>query len=104
MAIATIFELKDQLSFTYDFGAEDDALLTRLLAAAEDHVERLLGFKVEDSYGGTGQDPVPPSLSQAVLMLAAFWYENREAGGEVTIKEMPYAVREIVLEYREFTF
>lgn len=104
MTIATIDQLKDQLSFTDDLGSGDDTLLTRLLDAAQDHVERHLGILIEETYGGVGQDPVPPSLVQAVLLLAAHWYEHREGASEGAVREIPFGVREIITEYREFTF
>lgn len=103
MAIADLADLKDQLAFTEDIGDADDALLQKKLDAAHNHVERLLGFKIEETFGGTGQDPVPPVLIEAVLQLAAHWYDNREAGAEA-VRELPFGVREIITEYREFTF
>ena len=105
MAIVTRDELKEQLAFTEDLGEIDDELLDRKLAAAQNHIERLLGYKIEASFGGEGQEPVPPALAEAVCQLAAWWYESREAvnvGNIVT--SIPYGVSEIVTEYREFTF
>lgn len=48
---------------------------------------------------------MPPALVEAVSQLASWWYENREAGivGE-TAREVPLGVREIVAEFREYTF
>lgn len=103
MAILTLAQVKEQLAFTEDLGAADDDLLDRKIAAAQNHVERLLGFKIEETYGGEEQDPVPPALVEAVSQLAAWWYENREAAGE-SMGLMPFGVTEIVTEYREFTF
>lgn len=103
MAIVTLDIIKEQLAFTDDIGDVDDALLQRKLDAAQNHVERLLGFKIEATYGGEEQDPVPPALIEAVTQLASWWYENREAAGEAA-REVPFGVREIVTEYREFTF
>ncbi|TMV48535.1 phage gp6-like head-tail connector protein, partial [Thioclava sp. BHET1] len=36
--------------------------------------------------------------------LAAFWYENRDAASYVAAREVPFGVREIVTEFRGFTF
>jgi hypothetical protein len=105
MAIATITALKDQLSFTDDIGTVDDVLLQQKLDAAQNHVERMLGFSIEGCFGGSDQEPVPPSLIEAVLQLAAWWYDQREtAMAGTSAKEVPFGVSEIVKEYREFTF
>ncbi|MDU9005748.1 head-tail connector protein [Sedimentitalea todarodis] len=105
MAIVTIRELKEHLAFTDDIGGADDALLDRLRVAAQNHVERLLGCKIEEEFGGEDQDPVPEALHQAVVMLAAWWYDQRETALTGTIvANVPFDVREIVNEYREFTF
>lgn len=103
MTIATMDQLKDQLAFTGDEGELDDALLARLIPAAQGHVERLLGFKIEVQFGGAEQEPVPEPLVHAVLMLAAHWYEVREAS-HTGLREVPFGVTEIVTEYRGFTF
>jgi uncharacterized phage protein (predicted DNA packaging) len=93
-------DLKAQCNVT---AATDDTLLTRLLAAATAHVERLVGFKLDDTTalpGGT-----PADLELAVLQLAADWYENREASlVGVTAQPIPFGVEQIVNEYRNYTF
>lgn len=105
MAIVTVAELKEQLNLTADFGTGDDALLGRKIAAAQGHVERLLGFKIEDTYGGEGQEEIPPALAEAVCQLAAHWYEQREAAiAGVAMMAIPFGVEQIVNEYREWTF
>lgn len=103
MAINTLDDLKAQLSFTSDIGDVDDAMLNRLNSAAESFCERKLGYKFADTFGGLGQDPVPEDLRQAALMLAAHWYENREATTEAA-REPPFGVSEIIREYRDWTF
>jgi uncharacterized phage protein (predicted DNA packaging) len=103
MAIVTLSEIKEQLAFTDDIGAVDDALLGRKIAAAQNHIERLLGFKIEETFGGEDQEPVPPVLAEAVCQLASWWYENREAAGDGA-REVPFGVQEIITEYREFSF
>lgn len=105
MAIATISDLKDQLSFTDDIGGADDVILMRKLDAAQNHVERMLGFKIEECFGGEDQDPIPPNLIEAVLQLGAWWYEQRETAVTGTIvAEVPYGVQELVNSYREWTW
>ena len=103
MAILTLAEFKEQLSFTDDIGDVDDDLLQRKLDAAQNHIERWLGFKIGENFGGEDQDPVPPVLVEAVSQLAAWWYDQREAAGDAA-REVPFGVKEIVTEYREFTF
>jgi uncharacterized phage protein (predicted DNA packaging) len=97
--------LKQQLNITDDLGTADDALLDRKIEAAQDHIERLLGFKIEATYGGDGQEEIPPALVEAVCQLAAHWYENREATvAGVAMTAIPFGVEAIVNEYREYSF
>lgn len=83
----------------------DDLLVTdRLIAAAQNQIERLLGYRVLDLYGGENQDAVPPALVQAGCMLVAHWFEQRETAAERGLSEVPFGVQDIVAEFREFTF
>ena len=101
MAIVTVDIVREQLNLTSDMGTDDDALLGRKIAAAQDHIERLLGFKIETTY----PDAPPASLVEAVCQLVAHWYENREATlVGVTAQELPFGVWQIVSEYREYSF
>lgn len=105
MAVLTVAELKQQLNITDDLGTDDDALLGRKLSAAQGYIERLLGFKIEERYGGDDQEPVPPALAEAVALTAAHWYENREASlVGISAQELPMGVWSIVSEYREYSF
>ncbi|WP_313349927.1 head-tail connector protein [Paracoccus sp. (in: a-proteobacteria)] len=104
MAIVTLEDVKAQLSLTPDQTA-DDTLIQGKIDAAQSHIERLLGFRIGDRFGGEGQEPIPPDLKEAVLQLADWWFENREAvnvGNIVTA--VPFNVTNIVNEYREWSF
>lgn len=83
--------------------AADERSLQRLLDAATAHVERQLGFKLDDE--DEFPDGTPADVELAVLQLAADWYENREASLiGITGRPMPFGVQEIVQEYRRYTF
>lgn len=98
MAVVSIAELKEELAFTADIGAVDDALLIRKINAAQDHVERLLGYQITQKF----PELTPPALSQAICQLAAHWYENRELTGDG--RASPFGLNEIIAEYRDYTF
>jgi hypothetical protein len=103
--IVSVEELKQQLNATGIVDVADDALIERKIKAAQDHIERLLGFKIETTYGGADQQEIPASLVEAVAQTAAHWYENREAVlVGVNGQELPFGVWQIVNEYREYRF
>jgi len=99
----------DHLSLTGDM--VEGAVVSRKLAAAQNHVERLLGYKFSARFLEPGEEAgeedereeFPASLREAVLQLMASWFENREAVGPA-MREVPFGVREIVAEYRGWTF
>ncbi|MBN9335377.1 head-tail connector protein [Devosia sp.] len=102
----SVENLKQHLNWTSDMGSADDALLTRLLASAKNHVERLLGYKLEDATERPGfEDGTPPALEEAIYQLAAWWFGQREAAlVGVSVARVPYDVDAIVQEYRDWTF
>lgn len=96
--IVELAHVKENLNVTDN---ADDALLTRQIAAAETHINQLLGFKMEEQF----PDGVPDDLKQAVCHLVGHWYENREASiVGVGISNVPYSVREIVREHQDWVF
>lgn len=93
----TVDDLKAQLNVT---GSTDDALISRLLTAATKHCERLLGFTLASIVGGA-----PADLEHGVYMLAAHWYENREATiVGVSAQSVPFGFPEIIAEHRNYSF
>lgn len=105
MAIVTVGQMKEQLNISLDLGSDDDAMLERKIDAAQNHIERQLGFKIEQRYGGDAQEPIPAVLIEAVCLLAAHWYENREASLiGLNGSALPLGVQEIIDDYREFSF
>lgn len=100
--IVTVEEMKQQLGFTDDMGALDDELLERKIEAAQAHIERLLGYRLADEFPG---NVVPADLKEAIRLLTAHWYENREASiVGVSAQEIPYGIRDIIREYRNWSF
>jgi hypothetical protein len=103
MAIVQLSDLEAQLGLE---GVQGHYLtLSQKIDAAQAHVERLLGFKIEERFGGQDQEPIPAPLREAVLQLAAWWFEQREAGivGQ-GVTTPPHSLPEIVAEYREWSF
>jgi hypothetical protein len=104
MAIVTAEDVRRQLAFTIDTLEFDDAVLIESkIEAAQNYIERWLGYPIATRFGGEGQDPVPPSLKEAVCQLTAWWFENRETAGEGA-REMPFGVSDIVDCYRDRSF
>lgn len=82
---------------------EDEPMLVRLLGAATAHVERVIGYRLTDTEE-LPEGP-PEDLEQAVLMLAADWYENREASVvNASVMPVPFGLSEILAEYRRYTY
>lgn len=100
--IADLTILKEQLRVDF---SDDDATIERKISAAQNLVERHLGFKIEAEFGGDDQDEIPPALVEAVCQLVGHWFENREAViVGVNAQELPLNVRDIVREYRNWSF
>lgn len=101
MAIVTLQQVRDHIGLTEFNGAE---MLTQDKAdAAQNHIERMLGYRIESRFGGEGQEPVPEALKEAVLQLAAWWFDNREAVTDAA-RILPFGVSDIVAAYRDWTF
>lgn len=79
----------------------DETAATRLGESAQSHIESLLGFAIEDEFETAH---IPAALKQAVLMLCAHWYENRESVlVGLSVQQVPDGLWAIVNEHREWT-
>lgn len=47
-----------------------------------------------------GYEAVPKSIIQAILLLVAYWYDNREAASTENLKTTPWAVDSLLRPYR----
>ncbi|MCR5841954.1 MAG: head-tail connector protein [Bacteroidales bacterium] len=77
-----------------DFDA-DDALLQHYMRTAKDTVIDMSNRTAEEISAG-GWDRL---LDQAVLMLAAHWYNQREAAAATQVTEVPFAVATLVKRF-----
>ena len=90
MTITPLALIKAQLNIDHDL---DDALLQHKLNVAEEFI---------GSHTGTPfAEPVPASLTEAALQLAAFWYSSREAATDMRLTAVPFGVLELINPYRE---
>jgi uncharacterized phage protein (predicted DNA packaging) len=79
--------------------ADDDALLQHYLNAAEGWIADYIGRPIAQF------TPLPAQLTQATLLLAAYWYEQREAGAfNVSINAIPFGVIDLVQPFRQWNF
>ena len=93
MSEVTVAELKAQLNLDHDL---DDALLALKIDAAEAYCRSFIGDGPPPSYA-----PNSAIFRQAVLMLAAYWYELREAaltGGNAYA--VPFGVHDLLQSQR----
>lgn len=79
--------------------ADDDEYLTHLLEAAEEAVLTATNRSEEELLEISGYFPSP--LKQAIMMLAAHWYNQRESVSSVQMHEVPDTLQALVKPYRK---
>lgn len=92
MTITPLALLKAQLNLEHDL---DDALLSHKLAVAEEWIGNFIGSPLAEL------DPVPASIIEAAVQLAALWYVQREAATDVRLTTIPFGVLDLLSPYRE---
>lgn len=75
--------------------ADDDTYLEHLLEAAEQSVVTATNRSVEELTADTAGD-FPAPLKQAVMLLAAHWYNQRESVSGVQMHEVPDSLQALV--------
>ncbi len=90
----TLADAKQQLNLTDD-DADDDALITRLIAAASAHLSAL-GVNMT-------ANPLPADVGHAALMLMAHFYEHREAMTDAPLARVSIGVDRLIAPYREIS-
>lgn len=96
MAIVSLALFKQHVRAD-DF-ADDDLYLEHLLDAAEVAVTRATNrtaLELADANGGYYPEP----LKQAVMMLAAHWYNQRESVSSTQMHEVPDSLQALVKPY-----
>lgn len=83
--------LKAQLNLEHDL---DNSLLTHKLAVAEDWIGNFVGKPF------AAHDPMPASLTEAALQLAAYWYVQREGASDMRLTAVPFGVIDLLRPYR----
>ena len=74
---------------------DDDAYLLHLLDTAEQHVVDMTcrsAVELAEANGGY----FPGRLKQAIMLLAAHWYNQRETASSTQMHEVPYALQALV--------
>jgi uncharacterized phiE125 gp8 family phage protein len=93
MPVDNVPYLQSQLNLEHD--SYDYQLLTEKMEAAQAYCASYIGAPIPD--------PAPAAIRQAVLMLAAYWYEMREAattGGNPYV--VPFGVHDLLQAHRRW--
>ncbi len=90
----TLDELKAHLNLDHD---ADDVLLVGKLTAAQVWVGTYIGTPL------TSLQAIPANVSEAVLQLAASWYEQREAVAFGNAWTVPFGVHELLAPARTWS-
>lgn len=89
MTAVALADAKAHLRITFN---SDDAYVTSLIEAAEDHVS---------SVGVAFATPIQPAVRHAILLIVGHFYNNREAVTAAGIAAMPIGVNALLQPFRE---
>ena len=94
----TIQDLKRQLNIELSF-TDEDLLLQHMLDVSTSAVETYLGVHALTGYTGT---TMPKEIIQAIVMLAAHFYINRNMVTFAQGIELPYSFKFLLSPYRYY--
>ena len=99
MSVVLLADAKAHLNLTT---TDDDVLVQALIDAAESYIS---AFAQPWPWGAGGAAPTPPAILQAVKILVAHLYENREASlVGVTVAELPFGLFDLLTPWRTWSF
>jgi hypothetical protein len=99
MANVVSLELFKQHVNADDFTA-DDKLLQHYLDAAEKHVIRYT-HRTREELDEMGGGAFPDELKQAVLLIGAHWYNQRESDAQVQFHSVPNSLQALIKPFRK---
>lgn len=95
MSELQLAEIKAHLIVEHD---GDDALIQSYIDRAESHVAKHLRRDMAVDF----PDGWPADIKQAVCLIVASFYANREQGGESGSSGIPFGARDLLSYYRNF--
>ena len=94
----TLFKSHIRVDFS-----DDDALLQHLLESATDIIVRGTN-RTSDELLKMGDGTLPQPLQQAIMMLAAHWYNQPEAAAGTQMAAVPYGIEALTKPYRKLGY
>lgn len=80
--------------------ADDDTYLQHLLDAAEVSVITAT-HRTENELKAIGNGEIPTPIVQAIMMLAAHWYNQRESVSTAQMHQVPDSLSALIKQYRK---
>lgn len=99
MAVVSLEEFKMHSRIDFD---DEDSYLEELLESAQDSIIRETGRTLWE-LEGMGGGYFPRALKQAIRMLAAHWYNQREAVSSVQMSAVPYSLQTLIGPFKRVT-
>ena len=101
MAWITLSEAKTHLNIESGY-TTDDTYITHLISVAELAVSNYTNYGLTGYTGTTGTTVIPVTIKQATLLLLSNLYVNRQPIAFATPQEIPYTVKFLLDQYKNF--